>query len=109
MKKRRPRLPWKVVFLVKDSFLPLPEEKFGSEKKAYLAVNLKRELVREGNSIVARAVVYEWDADYGRWMTFERHDLTAEIKSLPPNEELRSILASLPELPKEIVQDKDAS
>jgi 2-hydroxychromene-2-carboxylate isomerase len=96
MKKRRPRYPWKVVFITAEG--ALPEEKFSSEDKAYLAVNLKRELIREGLSAVEQATVYEWNAGMARWMTFEKHDLKKEASEFPPNEKLRAIALDMPEL-----------
>lgn len=70
--------PWKVVFLTDAA--PLPERKFRSEKAAYQAVNGEREQIKEGISRVKRAVVYQWDASQGRWMTFDRHDLKKEAE-----------------------------
>lgn len=82
MKAKRPSQPWKVVFFTAAA--PLPERKFRSERATYLAVNTERELIRDGASRVKRAVVYQWDQAVGRWMTFDRHDLVEEAKSLPP-------------------------
>ena len=76
MTTKRPSQPWKVVFLTDAA--PLPERKFRSERAAYQAVNGERELVKQGVSRVKRAVVYEWQKDSGRWMTFDRHDLKKE-------------------------------
>lgn len=76
MTVKRPSQPWKVVFLTDAA--PLPERKFRSEAATYQAVNRERELIKEGSSRVKRAVVYEWQKDSGRWMTFERHDLKKE-------------------------------
>jgi hypothetical protein len=75
-----PSQRWKVVFLTDAA--PLPERKFRSEGAAYQAVNRERQLIREGSSRVKRAVVYEWQKDSGRWMTFERHDLKKEAAEL---------------------------
>jgi hypothetical protein len=80
VKAKKPTYTWKVVFLTAAS--PLPEEKFRSERAAYVAVNRQRELIAEGFSRVIRAAVYEWDVDGGRWMTFERHDLKKEAGEL---------------------------
>lgn len=76
MTVKNPSQPWKVVFLTDAA--PLPEKKFRSEKAAYQAVNGERELIRQGSSGVKRAVVYEWQKESGRWMTFDRHDLKKE-------------------------------
>lgn len=93
---KRIKFPWKVVFLTADG--ALPEERYTSENKAYLALNFKRELVREGSSVVNRAVVYEWDHAKNRWQTFEKHDLAAEIKETLPNR----WLAAVPGIPDEV-------
>lgn len=105
MKKRRPAQPWKVTFYTEDG--SLPEQEFSSEAKAYLSVNLKRELIREGKSAVVRATVYEWDMRQARWMMFERHDLVKEMESVPPNKELQAMLVDIPETPEEIVESKN--
>ncbi len=73
--------PWRVVFNEKGHFT---EYEFGSEAKAYAAVNHERELIRDGLSRVSRAIVHEWDEARGRWMTFDRHDLVTEAAALPP-------------------------
>lgn len=101
MKNRRPKFPWKVVLLTSDG--PLPEVKFTSEAKAYLAVNLQREMVREGSSAVTRALVYEWDRAGARWQTFEKHNLVAEAEAMPRNE----ALGAQPEIPDEVEVPSD--
>lgn len=102
MYKRRPKFPWKVVFLTPEG--PLPEEKFTSEARAYLAVNHKREMVREGSSAVTRAAVYEWTAGLqDRWMTFDRHDFKEEIGHIPPNPQL----GTAPGIPDEVEPPDD--
>ncbi|AXH66208.1 hypothetical protein SEA_SATIS_47 [Streptomyces phage Satis] len=84
MTVKRKSKPWKVVFLTAGG--PLPEKTFTSETAAYRAVNHEREQIRDGVSRVSRAVVYQWDKNMARWMTFERHDLKAEADALPPGE-----------------------
>lgn len=86
---------WKVVFITAEG--ALPEEKFSSEDKTYLAVNMKREMVRDGLSAVEQATVYEWNTGMARWMTFEKHDLAKEAKEMPPNEKLRALSVDVPE------------
>ncbi len=77
MVPKRPTYTWKYVPFTAAA--PLPEKKFRSKPTCYAGIEGERELMREGASRVTRAVVYEWNKDSGRWMTFERIDLKAEV------------------------------
>lgn len=77
MTAKRPTYTWKYVPFTAAA--PLPERKFRSKPTCYAGINGERERIREGVSRVIRVTVYEWDTDAGRWMTYERLDLKAEI------------------------------
>jgi hypothetical protein len=74
---KKPSQPWKVVFFTAAA--PLPEKKFRSQAAMHRAINGERDLIREGSSRVVRATAFQWDAAAGRWMTFERYPLKAEV------------------------------
>ena len=76
---KRPTYTWKYVPFTAAA--PLPERKFRSQPTCYESINGERDLIREGASRVIRVTVYEWQKDTGRWMTFERIDLKAEVEA----------------------------
>lgn len=77
MATKRPTCTWKYVPFTAAA--PLPERKFRSKPTCYAAINGERDLIREGSSRIIRVTVYEWQKDSGRWMTYERLDLKAEV------------------------------
>lgn len=77
MTTKRPTYTWKYVPFTAAA--PLPEKKFRSKPTCYAGINGERELIREGVSRIVRVTVYEWQKDTGRWMTYERLDLKAEV------------------------------
>lgn len=78
MAGRRPTYTWKYVPFTAAA--PLDEKKFRSKATCYAGINGERELIREGVSRVSRVVVYEWNKDTGRWMTYERLDVKKEVQ-----------------------------
>ena len=78
MAARRPTYTWKYVPFTAAA--PLDEKRFRSKPTCYAGIEGERELIRESVSRVTRAVVYEWDKDAERWMTFERLDLKNDVE-----------------------------
>lgn len=85
MVAKRPTYTWKYVPFTAAA--PLPEKKFRSKPTCYAGINGERELIREGSSRVVRVTVYEWQKDTGRWMTYERLDLKADIDAEKAHQE----------------------
>lgn len=77
MAGKKPTYTWKYVAFTAAA--PLPEKKFRSKPTCYAGINGERDLIRQGASRVVRVTVFEWQQDTGRWMTYERLDLKAEI------------------------------